>query len=382
MSLRRYCAFVLLGVLPSMGASYPTRNFMVEAPTPQIAQWIGQAAETYRQQKAVEWLGQEMPPWPERCPLHVRVTMSGPGGATSFAFDRGRVLGQQMNIEGPMDRLVASVLPHEVTHTVFAYYFRRPVPRWADEGGAVLSEDEVERNRHDQLVRHILNTPGRKIPLRRLFALHDYPSDVMVLYAEGFSVSNYLVSRSDRRTFLEFINQGMSGYGWDNAVRTYYHFNSVDELEEAWLAQLRATRRPPVQLAQNVVSPAPGIDSAQGTLVRRTVPPGVVPAPAPVFRAQADQEGERWSDPNRGGLTARPGYLPDYVGAAAARSQPAGVQGPAAARWQLPNSSPPPYPSVQLGQPQILPAGPAAAPAAAVQETPTPGMASPVGYPR
>src|SRR5207245_11392653 len=137
------------------------------------------------------WLGQEMPAWPEPCPVRVKITMNLPGGATSFAFDRGRVLGQHMDIEGPYERLLASVLPHEVTHTVFAQYFRCPVPRWADEGGAVLSEDEVERNRHDQMVRQILNQ-GRAFPLRRLFSLRDYPSDVMCLYAQGYSVSNFL----------------------------------------------------------------------------------------------------------------------------------------------------------------------------------------------
>ena len=35
-----------------------------------------------------------------------------------------------------------------------------------------------------------------------LFALKNYPDDVMVLYAEGFSVSRYLVDQSDRPTFL------------------------------------------------------------------------------------------------------------------------------------------------------------------------------------
>src|SRR5437764_6725152 len=123
-----------------------------------------------------------MAPWPEPCPLRVTVTNNGSGGATSFAFDRGRVLGQNMHIEGTLDRLLASVLPHEVTHTVFAHYFRTPVPRWADEGGSVLSEDDVERYRHDQLARQILRSPGRAIPLRRLFQMTKYPPDVMVLY--------------------------------------------------------------------------------------------------------------------------------------------------------------------------------------------------------
>ena len=48
------------------------------------------------------------------------------------------------------------------------------MPRWADEGGSVLSEDDVERARHDQLCRQFLNTPGKKFPLRRLFNLKEY----------------------------------------------------------------------------------------------------------------------------------------------------------------------------------------------------------------
>jgi hypothetical protein len=374
MAMRRHCALVLFGVLPAMGASYPTTNFVVEAPTPQIAQQIGQAAEYYRQQKAIEWLGQEMPPWPERCPLKVKVTMNGPGGATSFAFDRGRVLGQHMQIEGPLDRLVASVLPHEVTHTVFAYYYRCPVPRWADEGGAVLSEDEIEKDRHDRLVRHILNTPGRKIPLRRLFALHDYPGDVMVLYAEGFSVSNFLVSQSNRRTFLEFVYHGMSGNGWDNAVRTYYRYNSVDELEEAWLAQLRATRRAPVQLAQNTAPATPVADPTHRVKVYQTVPPSMS-ASTPVFRAQAEQDADRWDNRARNNPPVRPGYLPDYAPSPGRQSPQTPVGQPTAgagSQWQLQNPGAYTGPTVQLGQPQVMPQ----------PEQYLPSTASPVGYPR
>ena len=170
MAARPTLAFVLIGALLSMGASYRTPNFVVEAPTAQIAEQVGQYAEHYRREKAKQWLGQEMPQWGEPCPLKVSVSMNGSGGATTFAFDRGKILSQDMHIEGSLDRLLASVLPHEITHTVFAYYFRTPVPRWADEGGSVLSEDDVERTRHDQLVKSILRTSGRAIPWRRLFS--------------------------------------------------------------------------------------------------------------------------------------------------------------------------------------------------------------------
>src|SRR5919107_962649 len=104
-----------------------------------------------------------MPPLRKPCKLRVTVTGNGAGGATTFDFN-GREVFQEMQIEGARERLKNSVLPHEVTHTVFAHHFRQPVPRWADEGGSVLSEDDIERVRHDKLTRQILNQ-GKQIPL-------------------------------------------------------------------------------------------------------------------------------------------------------------------------------------------------------------------------
>ena len=90
MAARPSIILVLAGALCSLGAAYHTPNFYVEAATPAIAQQVGQYAEHYRREKALLWLGQEMPPWSQPCPLRVTVTMNGSGGATSFAFDRGR----------------------------------------------------------------------------------------------------------------------------------------------------------------------------------------------------------------------------------------------------------------------------------------------------
>src|SRR5262249_4159260 len=111
MAKRRWLILVLAGIFPSLGAAYPTTNFLVEAPNAQIAQQVGQWAEHYRREKAIQWLGSEMPPWPERCPLHVKITFGSSGGATSFNFDfaHGQVW-QTMQIEGSLDRLLASVL--------------------------------------------------------------------------------------------------------------------------------------------------------------------------------------------------------------------------------------------------------------------------------
>jgi hypothetical protein len=320
MAARRSLVLILATVFASMGASYRTPNFVVEAATPEIARRVGEYAEFYRREKALQWLGQEMAPWGRPCPLKVSVTMSGAGGATSFAYDQGQVLDQDMHIEGPLERLLNSVLPHEVTHTVFAYYFRRPVPRWADEGGSVLSEDDLERNRHDTLVRQILNTPGRAIPLSRLFQMSHYPNDVMCLYAQGYSVSNFLVDKNGRASFLAFVDDGMR-HGWDSAVRTYYRYRNVNELEQAWIESLRSPRRPPIQLA-STKGPAEASPASQVT-VRLSVP-------------LPQQDGEPT------GVTYR-GQMADTEPQTRGRPQD---------RWQP--ASTPPGP-VHLGPPQSLP---------------------------
>lgn len=340
---------VLLGALSSLGAASRTPNFVVDAPTPEIARQVGQYAEHYRREKALLWLGQEMPQWPQACPLRVTISMNGSGGATSFAFDNGRILGMDMHIEGTLDRLLASVLPHEVTHTVLAHYFRCPVPRWADEGGAVLSEDEIERTRHDQLVKQILRTPGRAIPLRRLFQMTKYPPDVMVLYAEGYSVTNFLVNRSNRSAFLAFIAHGMRS-GWDDAIRVHYRFNSVEQLEQAWTQSLYENNQP-LQLASRNQADQSGQAAPRASsqvVVRQTVPPAqpLLDAPRPVIRGQAAER-----DPSS---PPYPGQTPLAVPVAWEERQPNFAPPPPPTNWQMqaqPRYLPPP-PPVWLGSPQ------------------------------
>src|SRR5262249_10493898 len=177
-----------------------------------------------------------------------------------------------------------------------AYYFQSPVPRWADEGGSVLSEDDVERNRHDRLARQLLNA-GRAMRLSGLFHLLDYPQDMMTLYAEGYSVTQYLVDQKDRATFRQFGATGMQGMqqrrpNWDAAVKTYYGFRSVDELEKAWIESLRQPRRPRNDqiAAQNRNPNAPASGELTGRVVTRTsVPPALPDLAAPVFRGQTGE---------------------------------------------------------------------------------------------
>ena len=152
-----------------------TRQFHRRDGRPRLAQQIDQAAERYRHDLAIEWLGQAMPNWAQPCLMTVQVGPHlGAGGATTFVFDRGEVFGWRMTIQGSAERILDSVLPHEVTHMVFATHFRRPLPRWADEGGATSMECPSEKAKQRDMLLQVLRT-GRGIAFNQMFAMTDYP---------------------------------------------------------------------------------------------------------------------------------------------------------------------------------------------------------------
>ena len=74
------------------------------------------------------------------------------------------------------------------------------MPRWADEGASLLSEDAREIGRHDNIVANLLNRRG-EYPLGRLFVIEEYPSDLMGFYGQGYSVSRFLVEMGGRPRF-------------------------------------------------------------------------------------------------------------------------------------------------------------------------------------
>jgi hypothetical protein len=219
----------------SMGARYETPNFIIETKNPDQARQYGDAAERFRRDLAIEWLGEEMPRWGDRCPITVNVGRRlGAGGATTFLFDHGEVFGWRMTIQGSHERVLDSVLPHEITHMILASYFRQPLPRWADEGASTSVEHISERTRHRKMLLEFLQTQ-RGIPFNAMFAMKEYPSDIMPLYAQGFSLSEYLIQQGGKRRFLAFLKQGLDDERWADAVSHHYGYSNLGMLQNAWL---------------------------------------------------------------------------------------------------------------------------------------------------
>src|SRR5262249_42317642 len=196
---------------------------------------IGAAAEAYRHQLAIEWLGQPLPPWQEPCPITATVAPHlGAGGATSFYFDSGRPFGWTMSIQGSRERILDSVLPHEVTHTIFASHFGRPLPRWADEGACTTVEHASERGKQQDMLITFLTT-NRGIAFNKMFAMKEYPHDVMPLYSQGYSLVRYLIGHGGKRKFVAYVGDGLATNNWTAATQKHYGYKSLSELQVTWL---------------------------------------------------------------------------------------------------------------------------------------------------
>jgi hypothetical protein len=283
------CLCLLISAPMSVDAAgYKTTNFVVSAPTPQLAKEIGDAAEMWRRQLSTEWLGKELPAWSKPCPIHAQVSPGmGAGGATSFVFDRGEVFGWKMNIQGSRERILDSVLPHEVTHTIFASYFREPLPRWADEGACTTVEHPSEIAKQERNLVNFLKT-GRGIPFRQMFSMKEYPPDVMPLYAQGHSLAQWLIENRGRRAFLEFLADGMRDEDWQRAVHQHYGFNDLVTMQHAWNDWVKQGRprltpdtAPAAALAaQTRIGTSTGSVDGQQAIYRGQSPDDITPIPA------------------------------------------------------------------------------------------------------
>ncbi|HOA50810.1 MAG: hypothetical protein WBH86_06255 [Thermogutta sp.] len=225
----------LIVLLLTSGASYPTPNFVIHCGDPQLAKELGDAAENYRKELARLWLGKTLPDWSRPCPVTVHVGPNlGAGGATTFVFDRGEVYGWQMTIQGSRERLLDSVLPHEITHMILASHFRQPLPRWADEGAATTVEHISEREKHRRMLLEFLQT-RRGISFRRMFAMEEYPRDIMPLYAQGYTLAEFLIQQGGHRRFIQFLETGLKDNQWEAALSQWYPYKDLSDLQTSWV---------------------------------------------------------------------------------------------------------------------------------------------------
>lgn len=293
----RRVVFGLLCVLLLAGADYPTPNFVIRCGDPQLAKEMGDAAERYRKELAQLWLGKTLPDWSRPCPVTVHVGPTlGAGGATTFVFHRGEVYGWEMTIQGSRERLLDSVLPHEITHMILASHFRQPLPRWADEGAATTVEHITEREKHRRMLLDFLRTQ-RGIPFRRMFAMEEYPRDIMPLYAQGYTLAEFLIQQGGHQRFVSFLGDGLKDNQWEAALAKWYNYQDLSQLQTTWVAWV----------AQGYPQATP-----------EATPPALVAVNTPTLADSASSNGDQWRTKDQ----ATPAADSIYANAGRQLSQP------------------------------------------------------------
>lgn len=247
------CAFLLsatalLGATASASAAtYRTTNFIIHADSETFANAAGQTAEILRRELAISWLGGELPPWSTPCDVTITTspTLQADGEAT-YTFEDGEVYNWKITAQGSEERVLDSVLPHEIMHTVLASYLRAKAPRWIDEGIATATEADSERNGYrDRLVGYLRSSKG--IPFNNMVAFTEYPDDVQPFYSQAFSVCEYLILIGGRRRLVEFAKEGTFTKDWNAALQRYYGCKSLGDLQvdwNAWVYEWVESKRP------------------------------------------------------------------------------------------------------------------------------------------
>lgn len=225
---------------PVFAAVVETANFRIECYDAGLAREVALAAEACRTELWQYWLGTAPPAaWAYKCEVTVRVTQSDGGGSTSMCFERGEAFGFEGTWEGRRERILDCVVPHEVSHTVLATHFRRPLPRAIDEGMCSAVEADAGRDNWRREILAVLSG-GRSSPLAALLAMTEYPADYAALYAQGASLVEFLLAMGRPSELVRCVELAGPQGAWPAALKTVYGFEDLTHLQESWLAWLRA----------------------------------------------------------------------------------------------------------------------------------------------
>jgi tetratricopeptide (TPR) repeat protein len=234
-----------------------TANFRIlHNQSRETAEEVARVAERTRADMQKKWLGDVGDHWKPICEIRLYATAqeyskatreseSSPGHSTILC-DGARVSSRRIHLHCDDPNMLSAVLPHETTHVVLADQFSdKPLPRWADEGMAVLSEPR------EQIDRYLARLPDfarqhQLFSVRQLLQQEDWP-DVRLIsafYAQSVSVVGFLAERNGPQTFTRLVREGRR-VGFEKALQQVYGFKDFNELEQEWRKAVLSDRIKP-----------------------------------------------------------------------------------------------------------------------------------------
>jgi tetratricopeptide (TPR) repeat protein len=223
-----------------------TANFRVyHTQSRETAEDVAKVAERTRSEMQRKWFGDAGETWKPQCEIFLYPTAqdyskatkeseTSPGHSTTYC-EGSRVTARQIHLHCDDPAMLSAVLPHETTHVALAGQFGdKPLPRWADEGIAVLTEPR------DKIDRYLTRLPdyGRQQQLftvRQLMQCDDWPEArrIPAFYAQSVSLMEFLANDKGPQTLTRFLRDGQRT-GYEKAVQKHYGFKDFTELEQEW----------------------------------------------------------------------------------------------------------------------------------------------------
>lgn len=252
----------LLSAQAALGAALAhSDTFLVVAPDRQAAEAVLAAAEQYRRELALNWLGEELPPSVGVTVIHVELAGQTDKGL-AWPIDTPLRTMHKLWLAGPPEHVVGATLRHEITHVVLATQFPGKLPAWADEGAASLQDDPQRRSIRSRLLAWYAET-GNWPSLKTVFAKqHIAPGD-QASYAVAASVTEYLLERGGKARFLRFAIEGkIEGYA--PALMRHYGIAGIPALEADWREWVRQHHSGSARAASKSNAPASPIGPVAG----------------------------------------------------------------------------------------------------------------------
>ena len=219
-----------------------TQNFTVHhRRNPRVAEEIGVLSERIRTAIAAKWFPREPDPdWVPRCDVllypsaneysfETGVSKQSPAH-TNILNDGGKILSRKLLLRLDYPAITQWVLPHEITHLVLCGRFgKHALPRWADEGIAVLSEPRASQEGHLKNLFY-----RQRFSAFEIITATDYPNgQAKEFYAHSVAICNFLERRGGPAKLVEFLRLSLESWEYATPLRQAYALE-IEDLDAAF----------------------------------------------------------------------------------------------------------------------------------------------------
>lgn len=211
------------------------------------AKQLAESCELWRSRLRTVWITNvDQRDWTPKCEVYVHTNQAAynqslrrPGdasvGTTSMNFDQGRTVYRRIDVRADASDWSNAALPHELTHVVLGERFGgHALPRWADEGIAMLSESSDKHRERLENLQMIL-TSQATLKIHEIVSTKGLPAPQLrnAFYGQSLALSSLLVRKGTPAKFADFVEESIR-VGADQALRTHYSVNGVAALQQEW----------------------------------------------------------------------------------------------------------------------------------------------------